>query len=77
MSKESGAIKALLSATKKNERMLELIIEFEELLTGEIESNYKREGSSETFRAGVNVGLETAKSIFLVRVWKKLERLYD
>lgn len=78
MSEGTGAVKAYLMEKKKNEKLLELIVEFEEHLTKAIDENYKRrDGCSEEYQVGIKVGLETAKSMYLVHIWQEVQRLYD
>lgn len=78
MSETTGAVKAYLLEKRKNDRLLELIVEFEDHLEKAIEENFKRrDGYSEEYQVGIKVGLETAKSMFLTRVWQEVERLYD
>lgn len=77
MSEGTGALQAYHLENKKNDRLLELIIEFEKKLTKEIEGNEKISPKDNTFQDGITLGLQTAKSIFLVRVWQEVERLYD
>ncbi|MEK5394050.1 hypothetical protein NSQ59_27500 [Margalitia sp. FSL K6-0131] len=78
MSEEKGAVKAYYIEKKRNEKIFELITEFEDRLTKAIEENYKRrDGYSEEYQVGIKVGLETAKSMYLVQVWQEIQRLYE
>lgn len=76
MSEGTGALQAYHLESEKNEKLLELIIEFEKKLTKEIEGNEKISPKDNTFQDGVTLGLRTAKSMYLVRVWQEIERLY-
>lgn len=75
MSKGLGLAKAYLMEQKKNERLLELIVEFESRMSEEVERNEKLGGLSD-HQDGITLGLQTAKSMFLVGVWQEIERLY-
>jgi hypothetical protein len=76
MSEVMGTVKAYLMEQKKNEKLLELIVEFESKLTEEVERNEKLKGISD-YQDGITIGLQTAKSMFLVQVWQEIERLYN
>lgn len=76
MSETTGAVKAYLLEKRKNDKLLELIVEYEEFLTKEIEWNKNLIGNNDRHE-GFVMGLESAKSMFLVRIWQEVERLYD
>ncbi|MFE8697959.1 hypothetical protein ACFYKT_16580 [Cytobacillus sp. FJAT-53684] len=76
MSETTGAVKAYLLEKRKNDKLLELIVEYEEFLTKEIEWNKNLTGNNYRHE-GFVMGLESAKSMFLVRIWQEVERLYD